>query len=93
MGQNEDYILEDSLSDALRNCSEEVSGEAGMYVILVKKDKDNQANILAEGSCESQEGYCWSRGAGVSINDFSAFIDMRKCKSWAHKNLLLKISI
>ena len=28
----------------------------------------------------------------ASHEDFSAFLDTRKCKNWAHKNLLLKIS-
>ena len=26
------------------------------------------------------------------MKDFSTFLDMRRCKNWAHKNLLLKIS-
>ena len=42
-----------------------------MYMILVKGD--NQAHILAEGCYESRE-------ADVSVNDFSAFLDRRRCK-------------
>ena len=39
---------------------------------------------FAEGPCWSQEGHCWSRGADVPVKDFSAFLDVRRYKNWAH---------
>jgi len=27
-----------------------------------------------------QEVFCWSGGVGVTMNGFSAFLDMRRCK-------------
>ena len=33
------------------------------------------------------------RGADVSINDFSAFLDIRGCKKLSSKNIFLKIPI
>ena len=38
----------------------------------------SQAHMLAEAVCQS----C---GADVTVNDFSAFLDMRRGKNWAHK--------
>ena len=71
---------------ALRNCSKEVGVKVSVIYDVSEGGTCTQAHILAEACCQS-------RGADVTINDFSAFIDMRKCKSWAHKNLLLKLSI
>ena len=33
----------------------------------------------------SREGYCKSWGADVTMKEFSAFLDMRRYKNWAHK--------
>ena len=35
-------------------------------------------------------GFCSSQGAYLPMKDFSAFLDVRRCKNWAHKNQLLK---
>ena len=59
---------------ALRNFSEGV-GAVSIYVILVKGDTCNQAHIFC------RRLYCSSRGADVSVNDFSAFLDVRRCKN------------
>ena len=29
--------------------------------------------------------YCSSRGADITVKDFTAFLDVRRCKNWAHK--------
>ena len=57
----------------LRNCSQEAGGKGSMYVIF-GGGPCNQAHILPEG-------HCWSRGADVTKKDFSAFLDMRRCKN------------
>ena len=38
----------------------------------------NQAHIFAES-------YCWSRGADITMKDFSSFPDTRRYENWAHK--------
>ena len=68
-GPNEDYSPGNGLS-APRNCSEEERGGQ----ILVTRDACSQAHVLAEGCCQSP-------GADVSINDFNAFLDVRRCKT------------
>ena len=49
----------------------------------VKRAACSLAHIVAET--------CWySPGADVTVNDFSAFLDMRRCKNWAHKTISWK---
>ena len=72
--------LESGSQIGLRNYSSKVRGEVNIYVVLVKWGTCRQAHILAEGHCQSQESCCQSQGADVFINDFSAFLDMRRCK-------------
>ena len=36
-------------------------------------------------STHFMEDYCWSQRVDVTMKDFSAFLDMRRCKKWAHK--------
>ena len=45
----------------------------------------SQAHILVEG-------YCKSRGTGLSVNEFSAFLSVGRCKNLDLWNFLLKIS-
>jgi len=67
----------------LRNCSKEDGGERSvLYIILVKWGTCSQAHVLAE-ACS------YSRGADVTMKDFSTFIDMGRCKDWAHKIFLI----
>ena len=50
-----------------------------MCVILVGGVyTQNQAQIFFAG-------FCWSPGAGVTMKDFSAFLDKRQCTNWSHK--------
>ena len=49
----------------------------------MKRGLCRQAGILAE-SCSG------SPAVDVTANNFSAFLDMRRCKNWAHRSLLLK---
>ena len=41
--------------------------------------------FFTESQCQSCEGYCQSRGAAVTMKDFSSFLDTKRCKNWAHK--------
>ena len=60
---------------ALRNCSKKVRVKVSIYVILVKESTCNQKHIF------------WQKPQGMvaTMKDFSAFLDMRKYKNWAHK--------
>ena len=63
---------------ALRNCSKEVERKVSIYVILVKTEY-TKSNILfffflkVSASPEEQPSL------------WSAFLDMKRCKNWAHK--------
>ena len=63
---------------APRNCSQEMRGEVGVCVILVKGVNCHQAHKSAEG-CWSPEEWSWSWTAGVSVKDVSAFLHRRQC--------------
>ena len=41
----------------------------------------NQTHVFADSFCPACEGHCWSRGADVTMEDFSAFLDMKRCKN------------
>ena len=70
---------ETAFQGALRNCSKEQSGgKVSVTYDLSEGRMCSQAHILAEVCCSSQ-------GADVTVNDFSAFLDTRRCKNWAHK--------
>ena len=49
----------------------------------MKRGVCRQAGILPE-PCSG------SPAVDVTANNFAAFLGMRRCKNWAHKNLLLK---
>ena len=66
---------------ALRNCSKELERKASMYVILVKREYTKikhsfQIFFLKKVSASPED---------FIMKDFSAFLDMKRCKNWAHK--------
>ena len=64
---------------ALRNAPKEVGGKVSIYVILV------EGEYMLSSTYFFTEGFCQSRGAVVTMKGFSAFLDMRRYKNWAHK--------
>lgn len=56
---------------ALKNCSEEIRS---VYMWFWQRDTCIQAYV-------SVEGRCWSRGACISVNDFSTFLSRGRCKN------------
>ena len=80
-GKMRSIAQETASQKALRNFSKEVGGRSVLYISIMKGDTCSEARILAEGCC-------LSRGADVSVNDFSAFLDMRRYKNLDLKNLL-----
>ena len=63
---------------ALRDCSKKLGGGANIYVLLVK-------GVHAIKHTSFAEGLCYSQGTDVTMKDFDAFLDMRRCKNWAPK--------
>ena len=57
---------------ALRNCSEEVGEKISIIYDFSEGATWSQPPILAEACCRSRE----------SVNDFNAFLDMRRCKKF-----------
>ena len=62
----------------LRNCVQAVEGKVSVIHGFIKGGTCSQARVLAEACCCSQ-------GTDVIIDDFSVFLDMERCKNWAHK--------
>ena len=85
-GQMRTIAQETACQIALRNCSIEVREDVSIHVILVKGHMWNEAHVWQKVVSSH------SRKADVSVNDFSAFLDMRRCKKLGSSNLLLKIS-
>ena len=63
---------------ALRKCSKEAKGKVKVIYDFSEGGTCSQVHILAEACCQSQR-------ADVTVNDFSAFSDVRRGKNWAHK--------
>ena len=63
----------------LRNCSKEVGGRSVLYMILVKRVRAVKHTFWQKLAASQ------SQGADVTLHDCSAFLDMRRCKNWAHK--------
>ena len=83
------YCLGDSISDIseklLQKCRVGV-GKVSIYVILVKGWYMQSSHIfLQKVSALLMRVYCQLQGAGITFMDFSAFVDRRRCKNWAHK--------
>ena len=62
----------------LRNCSKEVGG-GGQYIC----DFGERGIHVIEHICFA-EGFDKSGGVGITMKDFSAFLDMRRCTNRAH---------
>ena len=65
---------------ALRNCSKEIVGKVIMYVILVKGEYMHSRTYFF-----LQKVFSRSQGAGITMKNFSAFLDLRRYKNWVHK--------
>ena len=77
MWHNEDYISGDRFSDSSEKPPQRSRGMASVYVIFVKElltIKHMFWQRLTAGHKEQ-----------ITMKDFSAFLDMRRGKKWAHK--------
>ena len=86
--QYEDCSLGDSASDSSEKLLQRGRGEGkdSIYVIWVKGEYIQSSTLIF------LESFCWSYEASAShekqlstMKDFSAFLEMRRYKNWAHK--------
>ena len=84
--QNEDYNPGESISASSEVLLQGGRGPVSGCVILVKAE-------VHVGGTHFAEGRCPSGGTDVTMKVLSAFLLTRRCKNWARKNLLLKISL
>ena len=73
LGQNEDYGLGGSISDSSEKWGR---GKVSINVILVKGEGHRIKHTF---------WICYLQGADIAMKDFSAFLDLRRGKNWAHK--------
>ena len=69
---------------AVRNCSKEAGGK-GQYICEFwwRENTCNQAHIF-QFSASLMNTSLITRNS-VTMKDFSTFLDMKRCKNWAHK--------
>ena len=83
LGQNEDHSPGDSISDSSEKLLQRGNWE-GPYICDFGEGGRGTCNwahfILFFSEC-----FCWFQGAVITMKNFSAFLDMRRCKSWAHR--------
>ena len=72
---------------ALRNCSKEAGRKISIYVILVKGEYMQPSTHFLQKVAASlvQVTASQQEQTSVTMKDFSAFLDMRRYKNWAHK--------
>ena len=70
----------------LRNYSKEVAGEGQFLCDFGEGGRTcNQARLFFRRCPLASWGLCLSRETVVTMKDFSAFLDLRRFKNWAHK--------
>ena len=75
MGQDEDYSPGATVLITLKNCSKDPQGAC-----------QNICDFGEGGGARNQAHISWKVAARhVTMKDFSAFLDMRRGKNWAHK--------
>ena len=88
LGQNEDCSLGDSTSDSSEKLLQRGRGQGGHCIC----DFGKGAYICNQAHIFFLESFCWSCETSSShkkqllhMKDFSAFLDRRRYKNWAHK--------
>ena len=74
MGFNEGCSLGDGVSDSSEELLQRDSEEVSKYVVLVQTE-------YMQLSTHVDRRLLLPQGTDVSVNDFSAFLDMRRCKT------------
>ena len=74
MGFNEGWSLGDSISDSSEELLQRDNEEVSRYVVLVQRE-------YVQSSTHVDRKLLLPQGTDVSVNDSSAFLDMRRCKN------------
>ena len=69
---------------ALRNCSKEAGEKVSIYVIFGEGEIHAMKHFFQKASASLVKSSLVTRNS-VTMKDFSGFLDMRRCKNWAHK--------
>ena len=83
LGQNEDCSPGDTTSDNWES-SPKGKGKAGIYVILVKGEYVQSSTYFYKSFLLVLWSFCLSWETVITMKNFSAFLDIRRCKNWAH---------
>ena len=86
----ETAALEPAPQIALRNCSKEAGEKDSIYVIFGEGEIHAMKHFFQKASASLVKSSLVTRNS-VTMKDFSV-LDRRRCKNWAHKNQLLRIS-
>ena len=78
MGQDEDYSLGHSISDRSEKLLQKDRGKVNINMLLVK-GKHMQSNTYF---CRR---FLLATRSTHHLEEFSAFLDTRRCKNWVHK--------
>ena len=80
----ETAALESAPQIALRNCSKEAGEKVSIYVIFGEGEIHAMKHFFQKASACLVKSSLVMRNS-VTMKDFSGFLDMRRCKNWAHK--------
>ena len=58
---------------------------AGRVMLVKAEVRATKHTFLQKVATSLVKVTCYSRGANVTVKDFSAFLETRRCKNWAHK--------
>ena len=83
-GKMETAALEPAPQIALRNCSKEAGEKDSIYVIFGEGEIHAMKHFFQKASASIVKSSLVKRNS-VTMKDFSGFLDMRRCKNWAHK--------
>ena len=84
-GQNEDYSLGGSISDNSKKLPQRGRGKFIYTWLWWRGSKYNQAHIFCRKLLLVPGGLLLVRGVDITMKDLRAFLDMKWCKSSAHK--------
>ena len=69
---------------ALGKCFKEEGRKGGIYVIFGEGEIHAMKHFFQKASASLVKSSLVTRNS-VTMKDFSGFLDMRRCKNWAHK--------
>ena len=77
LGQNQDCSPGAGTSDSSERLLQRGSRTRSIYDF-------GEVGVQCSQALALQKVFCWSEGADVTLNGFSAFLHMKRCKDWDH---------